>query len=185
MRMPATTPRSRRVFVLDTDTYSQYVRGQEHIRRHMAEEPSASIYLSAITAEELFKGRLKSIQQARERDSPLISHAFDGLIELSRQTESFRQAGRMLRYDEEAERLFQSWPNALKRAGSQDCRIAAVALVHGFTVVTAISAPFPAFPWPIGALRLSEPTSEERRKRQCPCTVTCPRPTLRRGSSPQ
>ncbi len=52
----------------------------------------------------------------------------------------------MLRYDEEAEQLFQSWPNALKRAGSQDCRIAAVALVHNFAVVTANSRYFSVIP---------------------------------------
>ncbi len=155
-------PRSRRVFVLDTDTYSQYVRGQQQIQRRMAEQPSTSIYLSAITAEELFKGRLKSIQQARERDSPLISRAFDGLIELSRQMESFRQAGRMLRYDEAAEQLFQSWPNALKRAGSQDCRIAAVAIVHGFTVVTANTRHFRAIPGlPLADWSLAPPVTDE------------------------
>ena len=34
------------------------------------------------------------------------------------------------------EDLYQSWSPAVKRLGTRDCRIAATALVHGFTVVT-------------------------------------------------
>ena len=48
----------------------------------------------------------------------------------------------ILRYDEEADLLYQSWPAHVKRAGTQDCRIAAVALVNGFKVVTANVAHF-------------------------------------------
>lgn len=124
------------MFVLDTDTYSKYLRRDAQISRRISQQPIETIHLCVITAEELFKGRLKSINTAREKNSPEISRAFDGLVELSRQMDNFRQNGRMLRYEEEAERLFQSWPASLKRAGSQDCRIAAIASVHNFSVVT-------------------------------------------------
>ena len=123
------------MYVLDTDTYSNYVKDNKQIRKRLAQHPIEKIHLSVVTAEELYKGRLRSINEAREKNSSEISRAFDGLVELTRQMDFFRQQHRLLRYTEEAEALFQSWPSAIKRAGSQDCRIAAIACVNDFCVV--------------------------------------------------
>ena len=160
-------PRSRRVFVLDTDTYSQYVRGQEQIQRRMAEQPPASIYLSAITAEELFKGRLKSIHQARERDSPLISRAFDGLIELSRQMKSFRPVGECCGMMKRPNNSFNRGPT---RSNEPVPRIAASPpsrwsiISRSLRPIAAILASFLACNWRIGAWHLPKSASKERRK---------------------
>ena len=40
-------------------------------------------------------------------------------------------------YTPEMEALYQSWLAAVKRVGTRDCRIAATAIVLGFTVITA------------------------------------------------
>lgn len=48
----------------------------------------------------------------------------------------------ILRYDDDAAQIFHDFPAALKRAGSQDCRIAAVALANGFTVVNSNTTHF-------------------------------------------
>jgi predicted nucleic acid-binding protein len=42
----------------------------------------------------------------------------------------------ILPYDDEAERIFQALPPAVKRIGTKDCRIAASALSRDFTVIT-------------------------------------------------
>jgi len=126
------------VYVLDTDTYSQFLRGQEQITRRILETPPSNLYLCAITPEELLRGRLDAINQARSQKSPFISAAYDYLLDLVRELNKIR----ILRYNEDAENLFQSWPTAWKRAGSQDCRIAVVAVVNGFTVVTCNTSHF-------------------------------------------
>ncbi|NJK64197.1 MAG: type II toxin-antitoxin system VapC family toxin [Synechococcaceae cyanobacterium SM2_3_1] len=41
-----------------------------------------------------------------------------------------------------AEQVFQSLPAAIKRIGSQDCRIAAIAHTTGMTIITANVADF-------------------------------------------
>ena len=47
---------------------------------------------------------------------------------------------------DEAERLFRSWPAAVKRVGANDCRIAASAVVRGYTVVTCNGKDFGRIP---------------------------------------
>lgn len=126
------------MYVLDTDTYSQFLRGQEQITRRVLQTPPSALYLCAITPEELLRGRLDAINQARSQKSLFISAAYDYLLDLIKELNKVQ----ILRYSQDAEKLFQSWPTALKRAGSQDCRIAAVAAVHGFVVVTCNTADF-------------------------------------------
>ena len=48
----------------------------------------------------------------------------------------------ILRYDDAAVQIFRDYPASIKRAGSQDCRIAAVAQANGFIVVTMNTAHF-------------------------------------------
>lgn len=43
----------------------------------------------------------------------------------------------ILRYDEDAVQIFRDFPASVKRAGSQDCRIAAAAQANGFIIVTS------------------------------------------------
>ncbi len=126
------------MYVLDTDTYSKLLQGHGLIKRRVSQVPQSAIYLCAITPEELLRGRLDYINQLRSRKDPKLSVAYDYLLD------NLRDLNRtsILRYDEDAERLFQSWPASVKRTGTQDCRIAAVAIVNGFTVVTANTAHF-------------------------------------------
>ena len=51
-----------------------------------------------------------------------------------------------LPYTAEMEDLYQSWPAAVKRIGTRDCRIAATAIVFGSTVVTCNLSHLPAIP---------------------------------------
>ncbi len=126
------------MYVLDTDSYSNFLRGNEPIRRHVAHAPRGSVYLCAVTPEEMLRGRLDYINQLRTRKDTRLPLAYDFLLDLIRDLNRIS----ILRYDEEADHLFRSWPAQIKRAGSQDCRIAATALVNGFKIITANTSHF-------------------------------------------
>jgi len=55
-------------------------------------------------------------------------------------------AFQILPYTDEAEQLYQSWPAKQKRVGPNDCRIAASAIIAGFTVITGNGKDFSAIP---------------------------------------
>ena len=129
------------MYVLDTDTYSNLLRGHKAIKRRASQVPRGLMYLCPVTPEEMLRGRLDAINQYRARQDVRLPHAYDFLLDLLREL----NRASILRYDEDADRLYRSWPAHVKRAGSQDCRIAATALVNGFTVVTANTAHFSTF----------------------------------------
>ncbi len=55
-------------------------------------------------------------------------------------------AFQILPYTDEAEQLYQSWTAKQKRVGPNDCRIAASAILAGFTVVTCNGKDFSTIP---------------------------------------
>ncbi len=117
------------MYIFDTDTYSNFLRGNALIRQRVSQVPRGSVYFSAITPEEVLRGRLDYINQLRSQ----LPVAYDLLLDVVRDL----NRASILRYDEDAAQIFRDFPASIKRAGSQDCRIAAVALVNGFTVVTS------------------------------------------------
>ena len=52
----------------------------------------------------------------------------------------------LLPYTDDAEALYRSWPARQKRVGPNDCRVAASAILAGFTVVTCNGKDFSAIP---------------------------------------
>ena len=52
----------------------------------------------------------------------------------------------ILPYTDEAEQLYQSWTAKQKRVGPNDCRIAASAILAGFTVITCNGKDFSTIP---------------------------------------
>ncbi|MGI4788906.1 MAG: type II toxin-antitoxin system VapC family toxin [Janthinobacterium lividum] len=126
------------MYLLDTDTYSNLLRGSESIRQRVSQAPPRTVYLCAITPEEMLRGRLDAINQVRTRQEARLPKAYDYLVDLIR---SLNRAS-ILRYDDDAVQIFRDFPASIKRAGSQDCRIAAVALANGYTIVTSNTAHF-------------------------------------------
>lgn len=92
-----------------------------------------SVYLCAVTPEEMLRGRLNAINQARAGQETRLPLAYDFLMDLIHELNRVS----ILRYDNDAVQIFRDFPASVKRAGSQDCRIAAVALANGFTVITS------------------------------------------------
>lgn len=75
---------------------------------------------------------LNSLDPKQKADRLKLPLAYDLLLQTRRQLANYQ----VLLYTAEMEALYQSWPAAVKRVGTRDCRIGATALVHGFTVIT-------------------------------------------------
>ncbi len=108
------------------------------ILRRVSQTPPGSVYLCAITPEEMLRGRLDAINQARAKQEQRLPVTYDYLTDLVRELNRVS----ILRYDDDAVQIFRDYPASTKRAGSQDCRIAAVAQANGFVVVTSNTAHF-------------------------------------------
>ncbi len=123
------------MFVLDSDTTTLFFNGNEKVVQRILAAPDDAIYLPAIVVEEQLRGRmalLANLNPARVSDRPKVPLAYDLLLKTVRDLRRFEH----LPYTAEMEALYQSWPAAVKRVGTRDCRIAATAIVHGFIVIT-------------------------------------------------
>ena len=123
------------MFVLDSDTTTLFFNGNEKVVQRVLAAPDDAIYLPAIVVEEQLRGRmalLASLNPARMSDRPKVPLAYDLLLKTVRDLRRFEH----LPYTAEMEALYQSWPAAVKRMGTRDCRIAATAIILGFTVIT-------------------------------------------------
>lgn len=123
------------MFVLDNDTLTLVFRGNARIIHRIESVPPYDVWLPAIVVEEQFRGRmafLNSLNPKQKADSLKLPLAYELLLQTRRQLASYQ----VLPYTAEMEALYQSWPASVKRLGTRDCRIAATAIVLGFTVIT-------------------------------------------------
>ena len=133
------------MYVLDNDTLTLFFQSNRAIVRRVLSQPDGAVLLPAITVEEQLRGRLSflsSLNPARTADRPKVPLAYDLLLETIKRLQQFRH----LPYTAEMEALYQSWPAAVKRVGTRDCRIAATAIVSGFAVVTCNLSHFQPIP---------------------------------------
>lgn len=120
------------MFILDTDaiTYDQYAHPIlcAHVRNTLREH----LFTTSVTVEEQMKGRLAYMHRYRNHSDKLAQ----GHAALVRSIYYFARWN-ILTFSAEAEVLFQQLRQQRIRIGSQDLRIAATALLYGFTVVTS------------------------------------------------
>lgn len=128
------------MYLLDSDTFSRAMAGDEPVTTHILSQPAESLYISSITVEETLRGRLDYITRGRKRGSEARGHLL-----LLESLDDFRKFN-VLAYDQAAESAFQAFPAAAKRAGSNDCRIAALAITRGLVVVAANLRDFEKLP---------------------------------------
>lgn len=119
------------MYLLDTDTVSNFLRGHDRTAQRVLATPAERIHITVVTVEELVRGRLDTIHRCRS-DAVRLPAAYDGLERLLQDLRKFNVRS----YSPAAEARFRTFPAAVTRAGSQDCRIAAVAIEAGLTVVT-------------------------------------------------
>lgn len=118
------------VYILDTDHLSLHQAGFEPLRAHFLKIPSEQIVITIITAEEVTRGRLAQVSQATKPQERLMAYHW-----LNRTLE-FLCNFTMLKFDVQAEAYFQMLRDQKIRIGTQDLKIAAIALSQGAVVVT-------------------------------------------------
>lgn len=123
-------------FVLDTDTFSRWIRGDASIRERVTEYDGL-VYLSAVALRESLKGALATVADA-ESPAPryakiTVADAYDLLIGIVTQATRFP----ILPYTNTADILYAKIPKNVVRVGPRDCRIAASAVASGMAVVTS------------------------------------------------
>jgi len=118
------------LYVLDTDHLSLHQAGFEPLRAHFLTIPPEQIVITIISAEELMRGRLAQVSRAMKPQERVMAYYW-----LSRTLE-FLSAFSVLKFDVQAEAYFQMLREQKIRIGTQDIKIAAIALSQGATVVT-------------------------------------------------
>lgn len=126
--------------ILDTDHISLLQRGHPQVAQRLFEIPLAQRAVTIITVAEQVKGRLAVVSAARDENE--ATRAFGNLQD----TLEFYQAIQVLPYLPEAQTYFQQLRQQKIRIGTQDLRIAAIALANQATLVTRNGRDFSQIP---------------------------------------
>lgn len=129
------------MYSLDADTVNGIVRGNGHLFQRVRAVPTADRWVSTIVVEETVGKQISHLNTLRSQRKP-FGRESRFLAELVKALAAFQ----ILPYTDEAEQLYQSWPAKQKRVGPNDCRIAASAILAGFTVVTCNGKDFSTIP---------------------------------------
>jgi tRNA(fMet)-specific endonuclease VapC len=120
-------------YLLDTNMVRAILSGDSNVAKRVLATPFEDIFLSVVAVEEMTRGRLAELNDARENKSRVsIETAYTWFLETLHLVHRFQ----ILNYTDAAETAYRDFPASLKRIGRQDCRIAAQALTEGFVVVT-------------------------------------------------
>ncbi len=121
------------MYLLDTSIVSNFLderRFYPQLTAKILSQPPELIFISVITVEEILQGALASVQKTKRK--PSVVPAYQYLEKLFSALNKFQ----ILSYTASAELIYQSLSAKIKRIGTQDCRIAAIAKANEFTVVT-------------------------------------------------
>lgn len=121
------------MYLLDTSTVSNFLdekRYHPQLTARILSQPPEQIFISIITVEEILQGALATVQKVKRKTS--VTKAYQYFEDLFSALHRFQ----ILSYTSEAEEIYQSLPAMIKRIGTQDCRIAAIAHTNKFTVIT-------------------------------------------------
>lgn len=116
--------------ILDSDHLSLYQRGHKPLGQRLLKVPPDQIAITVISAEELIRGRLAQIRKATKPQERVYAYYW------FTRTLDFLHDFTVLGYDIQAENQFQSLLAQKIRVGTQDLKIAAIALSQEATLVT-------------------------------------------------
>ncbi len=135
--------RRDRRYLLDTNIVRAILAGEPTVAQNVLATPAENLFLSAVAVEEMTRGRLAELNDAREGKSKIgITLAYEWFLETLHLVHRFQ----ILNYTDADEAQFKQFPASVKRIGRQDCRIAAQALNHGVVVVTRNTVHFTQVP---------------------------------------
>jgi tRNA(fMet)-specific endonuclease VapC len=127
-------------YVLDTDHLTLYDHASVAVWRHFSAKAVGSVSISAVTVEEYLRGRLAAL--SRHKSGPLQVLAYARLVESLHLFQQFP----IVPFDSVCEAEYQRLRRLRLRIGSQDLRIAAIALVHQLIVVSGNQSDFAQIP---------------------------------------
>ncbi len=128
------------MFILDTDHISLLQRRHPRVATRVLSTPPQELATTIITVEEQLRGRLDRVRQARS-DEEIVS-AYRNLLA----THSFFYTMTVISFDLEAQMSFRRFRAEKVRIGTQDLRIAAIALTQEATLVTRNQRDFSVIP---------------------------------------
>ena len=148
--MTPSAPQIRPRYILDTDavTHQQLRRGP--VLRRIAEHAPAEVATTIITMAEQLRGRLAEINRAADEPSLVAAYAW-----LDR-TRSYYCSALILPFDTASAAMFRVLVAGRLRVGTQDLRIAAIALANDAVLVTGNRRDFERVP----GLRIEDWTVE-------------------------
>jgi tRNA(fMet)-specific endonuclease VapC len=118
------------MWALDTDTLTLWFRGQPLVVRRVEAHPADDLAITIVTVEEVLSGWYRLIRQARDDDK--LVRAYHWL----QQSVEFLRHTRILPFDRSASRHFHELRKQHRTIGTNDLRIAAIALASGATLVS-------------------------------------------------
>lgn len=121
------------MFLLDSDIvslYFHYRRQHPILENRILRTSPELIWISTVSVAELMAGSLALIQRENKAGRGVRGH------QLLHDNVTLLPFFQILPFDEADNRRYRSLPAAVRRTGRNDCRIAAQAIEHNFTVVT-------------------------------------------------
>jgi tRNA(fMet)-specific endonuclease VapC len=120
------------LYVLDTDLLSLYQRNHPQVcaRIRLARQNALILKTTVVTVEEQYGGRLAQIRKAQTPET--LVAAYDRLLA----TFALFSQLEILPYDLTAADFFKQFRQTGIRIGTQDLRIASIALAHSSIIVT-------------------------------------------------
>ncbi|MCP4105709.1 MAG: type II toxin-antitoxin system VapC family toxin [Desulfobacteraceae bacterium] len=128
------------MFILDTDHISLFQRNHPTVVARISETPPDELATTVITLEEQVRGRLDRVRKAKNNEE--IVRAYKNLLA----TFLYFQSISVIGFSENAQLIFKNLRKQKVRIGTQDLRIAAIALTHNATIVTRNRQDFISIP---------------------------------------
>jgi tRNA(fMet)-specific endonuclease VapC len=118
------------VYILDTDIWSLYFKGDPVVRPRVDRQPKDEMALTVITVEENLSGWYTALRQARQRDQKAL------LYQNLTDTVTSLKDWQIVSFTEPALLRFEQLQKLRLNVGKKDLCIAAIALENNATVVT-------------------------------------------------
>jgi tRNA(fMet)-specific endonuclease VapC len=129
-------------YLLDTDTITEFLYGDARVTARFHDVPEESVRISIVSVAEILQGLLAAVNRSQSRGKTDICTAYADLLEAQADLATFLTAP----YSTQAEAIYQAFPPAIKRVGTNDCRIAATAIANNLIVVTRNTRHFERIP---------------------------------------
>lgn len=127
-------------FLFDTDHLTLYERNHPLIVGRLMMHPKGDIAISVVTIEESLRGRLAALARARDARARLILYP-----QLLASINVFTQLP-LISWSQASEYAFQQLYRLRLRVGTQDLKIAAIALTNDLTLLTRNRIDFSRIP---------------------------------------